>query len=220
MMMVYPPGSEIDATSPPGFHVLALSIPKIELEDWNDLNGESLAHRHRWWGKAIRINSSKLAAIRHAAQSLISAAETGVPRIHLFSDNVVDTILKALPTGSVNRQKWYEINRSRISKALIDYIEANLPEQITLKDLCSFAKVSPRTIQRTFKHRFGVTYIEYIRARRLNHVHRELVQAKGRKVMVSDIANYWGFWHMGQFASDYRKFYGELPSETLANTKK
>ncbi|MCK5375915.1 MAG: helix-turn-helix domain-containing protein, partial [Acidobacteria bacterium] len=32
---------------------------------------------------------------------------------------------------------------------------------------------------------------------------------------VTDVANNWGFWHMGQFAADYRKMFGELPSQTL-----
>jgi AraC family ethanolamine operon transcriptional activator len=32
---------------------------------------------------------------------------------------------------------------------------------------------------------------------------------------VADIAIRWGFWHMGQFARDYRAMFGELPSETL-----
>jgi AraC family ethanolamine operon transcriptional activator len=30
-----------------------------------------------------------------------------------------------------------------------------------------------------------------------------------------EIAIEWGFWHMGQFAADYRRQFGELPSETL-----
>jgi AraC family transcriptional regulator, ethanolamine operon transcriptional activator len=34
---------------------------------------------------------------------------------------------------------------------------------------------------------------------------------------IGDIANTWGFWHMGQFAADYRRQFGELPSETLAH---
>jgi len=29
------------------------------------------------------------------------------------------------------------------------------------------------------------------------------------------VANAWGFWHMGQFARDYRRLFGELPSDTL-----
>jgi AraC family ethanolamine operon transcriptional activator len=32
---------------------------------------------------------------------------------------------------------------------------------------------------------------------------------------IADVANNWGFWHMGQFAHNYRKLFGELPSETL-----
>ncbi|NOR23809.1 MAG: helix-turn-helix domain-containing protein [Desulforhopalus sp.] len=32
---------------------------------------------------------------------------------------------------------------------------------------------------------------------------------------VIDVSNVWGFWHMGQFAADYRNLFGELPSETL-----
>ena len=32
---------------------------------------------------------------------------------------------------------------------------------------------------------------------------------------ITKVANRWGFWHMGQFASDYRKLFVELPSDTL-----
>jgi transcriptional regulator GlxA family with amidase domain len=33
---------------------------------------------------------------------------------------------------------------------------------------------------------------------------------------IADAANAWGFWHMGQFAKDYRTLFGELPSQTRA----
>jgi AraC-like DNA-binding protein len=32
---------------------------------------------------------------------------------------------------------------------------------------------------------------------------------------IIELAGVNGFWHMGQFAADYRRIYGELPSETL-----
>jgi AraC-like DNA-binding protein len=63
--------------------------------------------------------------------------------------------------------------------------------------------------------RFGVSPKQYIQARRLNGVHRDLCKANLHGKRISDIANDWGFWHMGQFAADYRKFFGELPSEIL-----
>jgi hypothetical protein len=33
---------------------------------------------------------------------------------------------------------------------------------------------------------------------------------------ITDLANVHGFWHMGQFAADYRLLFGELPSKTAA----
>jgi AraC family ethanolamine operon transcriptional activator len=34
-------------------------------------------------------------------------------------------------------------------------------------------------------------------------------------VTIQDIASHWGFWHLSQFAQDYRQLFGELPSDTL-----
>jgi AraC family ethanolamine operon transcriptional activator len=49
----------------------------------------------------------------------------------------------------------------------------------------------------------------------LNGVHRDLRKANLDGKRISDVANDWGFWHMGQFAADYKKLFGELPSEIL-----
>jgi AraC family ethanolamine operon transcriptional activator len=32
---------------------------------------------------------------------------------------------------------------------------------------------------------------------------------------VQDVAAAWGFWHLSQFATDYRKLFGTRPSDTL-----
>ncbi len=55
----------------------------------------------------------------------------------------------------------------------------------------------------------------YINAVRLNGVHKQLRARQRGQIHVTDAANHWGFWHMGQFAADYRKLFGENPSATL-----
>jgi len=51
---------------------------------------------------------------------------------------------------------------------------------------------------------------------RLSGVRRDLRRAEAG-VKIADVANRWGFWHLGQFAADYRRQFCELPSETLAH---
>jgi len=100
-----------------------------------------------------------------------------------------------------------------VSRAL-PFIEAHQGSPITLEDLCRATRLSRRTLHYAFKEHFGVTPKAYLTAIRLDGVRRELVP-RATPPGVADVAGRWGFWHMGQFAADYRKQFGELPSETL-----
>ena len=89
---------------------------------------------------------------------------------------------------------------------------------INIEALCTMVGASWATLQRAFAEEFGVTPSSYIKSRRLAAVQSELIK-NGPGVVISDVANRWGFWHMGSFASDYRKQFGELPSATLRRLK-
>jgi AraC family ethanolamine operon transcriptional activator len=56
----------------------------------------------------------------------------------------------------------------------------------------------------------------YFQTRRLNAVRQELKAASAGTTTVREIAQRWGFWHTGEFASAYRRLFGELPSHTHA----
>ncbi|MCD6187336.1 MAG: helix-turn-helix domain-containing protein [Desulfuromusa sp.] len=84
-----------------------------------------------------------------------------------------------------------------------------------LKDICRALQISERTLQRVFQKRYGGSPRFHINALRLNRVYKELRSASTGEENVVIVANRWGFWHMGQFAADYRKMFGELPSATL-----
>ena len=96
-------------------------------------------------------------------------------------------------------------------------INTQVPGTFTFK-ACQAAGVSWRTLNYVFRDIFGVTPKEYLQATRLDGVRKGLRQA-GPDTTIGDIANRWGFWHMGQFAADYKRQFSELPSDTLRRTQ-
>jgi transcriptional regulator GlxA family with amidase domain len=97
----------------------------------------------------------------------------------------------------------------------LDFLEASIQGEISIRDVVEAAGVSPRTLENAFADRFGVTPKEYLSLIRLRGARLQLRQACSRRTRVADVAGQWVFWHMGQFAADYRRHFGELPSATL-----
>ena len=95
------------------------------------------------------------------------------------------------------------------------FVERCAEGYIDVQDLSRVAQVSKRTLEYAFVERFGLAPSAYLKSHRLNSVRRALRAADPEGEKVSDIANRWGFWHMGQFAADYRAQFDELPSQTL-----
>jgi AraC-like DNA-binding protein len=98
----------------------------------------------------------------------------------------------------------------------LDFIHDSELENISAVELFKQAGCSQRTLEIGFKKRFGVTPKKYIKCLRLAQVHKGLqhFDALGFESII-ELAGINGFWHMGQFAADYRRIYGQLPSETL-----
>ena len=82
-------------------------------------------------------------------------------------------------------------------------------------DLSNATGVTTRALQILFKKEFGMTPKQYMLRKRLLEVRRQLLNRRSPALLITDVANAAGFWHMGQFAADYRKMFGELPTETL-----
>jgi len=98
----------------------------------------------------------------------------------------------------------------------LEYIHGSEYENISAVELCQHANCSQRTLEKGFIKRFGVTPKKYIKYLRLSQVYRGLrdFESQGCDSII-ELASIHGFWHMGQFAADYRRTYGELPSNTL-----
>ncbi|WP_171229052.1 AraC family transcriptional regulator [Ruegeria sp. HKCCA4008] len=103
--------------------------------------------------------------------------------------------------------------RRRALERATDLMVANLEDPISIEEICKESGASWRTLDRAFKEQFGQSPKSYYMRLRLNRVREDLLSGSfsGR---ITDAANRLGFWHMGQFARDYRLFFRELPSET------
>jgi len=103
--------------------------------------------------------------------------------------------------------------RARVLKAALTAIGDRPEDVLTVGDLCRITKASERTLHYAFTEHFGIPPAHYTKVRRLNGARNDLCREPPMKV--SDAANNWGFWHLGQFAKDYEGLFEELPSDTL-----
>ncbi len=89
--------------------------------------------------------------------------------------------------------------------------EAHRPVRIT--ELAARSGVSSRSVERAFL-RTGCTALEYLRGVRLETA-RRLLADPAPLATVADAALAAGYRHLGRFAAEYRRRFGELPSQTL-----
>ncbi len=98
-------------------------------------------------------------------------------------------------------------------KRAVDYIEANIAAPVRLTDIVQAAGVPGRTLFKHFGQFHGVSPMEYLRSVRYESV-RQALRNGDEAESISDIASACGFSHLGRFASEYRKRFGERPSDT------
>lgn len=89
------------------------------------------------------------------------------------------------------------------------YIEANLTEDLDVKNIAKQAILSPFYFQRIFRAMCGISVGEYIRSRRLSLAGEELARSDAR---VIDIAAKYGYNSPDSFNRAFQRFHGISPS--------
>ncbi|MGI6084745.1 MAG: AraC family transcriptional regulator [Acetivibrionales bacterium] len=94
---------------------------------------------------------------------------------------------------------------------VIDYIEDNLTDDLSLEIISEYAGVSDYHFRKIFFYLSGMTLSEYIKSRRLSEASMELLN--GEKV--TDIAFKYGYQSMDGFTRAFKKWSGFLPSDVI-----
>ena len=109
------------------------------------------------------------------------------------------------------------LERYGLVREALELIERNLADLSGAQDLSDELEVSPRRLQYAFADVLGTSPHQYLLLRKLHAVRRELRGRCRPQTTVTRAASRYGFRDFGRFSERYRKFFGELPSETLAD---
>ena len=97
-----------------------------------------------------------------------------------------------------------------------DYLQAHRSEAIHVCDLCGMTGKNERTLERICQKAFDMPPRTLIKMHRLNAVRVAIKNAAAdAKPTITELAMAFGFMHLGRFSADYKKLFGELPSQTL-----
>jgi AraC-like DNA-binding protein len=211
--------SGFDAVSPPGFGGYTFSWTEEALDAHAETLGLSdhlrnLRTAAAWKSRTIPTVSGRLGRLLQQADLADDAIRYESEILH---EEVARRVLlvvagaEFLPASDKDPG-----HRAQVLSRALECLDEPINLPITVHQLCLVVGTSESTLRRVFVEQFGILPKAYIRARCLSAVRDELSLSPSA-TRVADVANRWGFWHMGQFARDFRKMFGLLPSQCLSN---
>ena len=216
--------TELKMVTQPFFEAIDLSIPEDTLNQQCQTLGLPELDAIVGDNEMLTCNPTDMHALRSALYSVCLALSDDPARIDTIGIQqeieleLPQLLLSALCSAEPQQQYPTPEKKQRALKKALDYIKTFSNSPITLNELCQETQVSARTLQYAFLNHFGLSPKAYLQMQRLNNVHKELFTSSAADTTVADVARRQGFWHMGQFAADYKRLFGRLPSATLNNS--
>lgn len=219
-ILTFPNSRELESISQPGFRkfVLTIDIPLLERVA-SDL-GLPEVSTFLQKGQISICSPRKITKIQSELQRLMemssAVGELSIDKVLIderkwaLSAGILSTIASA--RNLIPKTKLIE--RKKITDKVIDYMVANVGNPISIAGLCRYSNCTDRTLRNIFYEVFGKPPVQYLKCMRLEMVRKTLLDPEMAGMSITDIANANGFWHMGQFAKDYRSLFDELPSIT------
>ncbi len=129
-----------------------------------------------------------------------------------FSGIIINKMLESLDSNAC-----FQILEGSGSpfERVVHFVDENIKMNISLDQMAAVARTSHRTLFNLFEKNSSDTPKNYVRKRKLEHIHRLLSDPSREVRSITEIALDYGFFHLGRFADSYRSLFGELPSDTL-----
>ena len=218
-MFIMPPGAESNAVVLGGLDIDSFYLPERALDQAADAFDPSRAPVLADCALGLDVDGLRLRRLHQTFIALFCADQDSVSSRELEASLTLHTA--ELIADGQGEAAHCDICQPIAPGGAFDrareYIEANLQEPLTTADICSHAEIRIRSLQRLFLRELDLTLTQYILARRLNSVRRQLIASEPEAGRITDIAFRHGFSHLGRFAVQYRTFFREMPRQTLRN---
>lgn len=109
--------------------------------------------------------------------------------------------------------KWRVQNRQHqfIVRESHRFVTSSEGAEASILDVCRVLNIPRRTLNYSFQKVTGMSPVSYLRSVKLNSARRDIQKTDEA---IGDIAARYGFFHAGYFGQEYRKLFGECPTET------
>jgi AraC family ethanolamine operon transcriptional activator len=220
-LLCFHPSEEFECLSQPGFAVFSLSIRENQLADIAARLGHpGLFDVMRCELAIDAAGATSLAELHRLLPRVFAPHNAGGARaladeIDALESQIAEELVILVVEERGDPKPLPLSDRSRAASMAVSYILDHARDAVSVSAVCEATGVSWRTLDRAFREKLGASPKHCISGVRLRGVRRELLKADPA-VRVTDIANEWGYWHMGDFAMNYRREFGELPSATVA----
>ncbi len=184
-----------------------------------DLTGRPV--RPEWLESRVRPSSpDAVSALARRLIRLLSHSDALPPTMldgfsHEMEADLVQLTTAALLCGEGEPVVETAARRRRALRRALEFLDGGGEPLPTIPELCRWAGVGQRTLEYAFRDQLGVTPVRYVKLLRLNRAHRLLRRTSPADETVTSIALACGFTELGRFAGDYRRLFGESPSQTL-----
>lgn len=215
-------GVDFELVTPDGLQFWGIVVREETLADY-----ARQFEREDWLGRALLnpvlgVNEARKRFVQQTCGGILrhplerQAITLSVQARELLADKTLSLLFSLFDSVEpIRAERCRDWRRYRLVEMADAYVRSCSDRLVTISELCRALNVSRRALQAHFQEVLGVSPHAYIRAVSLNGVRRHLLREDSPCGSVQDAAAAYGFWHMSQFARDYRLMFGERPSETL-----
>src|SRR5215813_4878605 len=155
-----------------------------------------------WMDRPFETNGGPLAW-------LITRLYSEFHRMDSFSPLVLEGLVLEI-LGQIGRQQSYDAGRPAWMKRVAEFLNESSPEALTVSRIAEVGGVHPGHLSRIFRHIYGCSVGEFIRALRIEYAQRELRSSEGT---LAEIAVAAGYSDQSHFCRSFKIATGATPAE-------